>query len=119
MAVFVEDPWSRIVAVHWADDGPPDPGDGGTACGNGWFPFGGWFPGGDGFPAQATDPPANLEYSRGVRWNPLVANRPPETDPYLFFIPGSRATSARISVVWQGIVPPVTGTPLVAGLWLF
>jgi hypothetical protein len=35
--VFVEDPWSRIVGVHWQDDGPPpDPGDGTHHCGSYW-----------------------------------------------------------------------------------
>jgi hypothetical protein len=119
--VFVEDPWSRIVAVHWKDDGepPPGPDDGPPGCGNGWFPMNGYYPGGDGFPAQILSPPANLDYYGGVFWNPIVAINPPKDDPYLFIIPGHSARGARISIVWQGVVPPVSGPPLVAGLWLF
>lgn len=120
--VFVEDPWSRIVAVHWADDGPTDPGGGdGTQCGSGWFPLGGWFPGGDGFPPQPSIGSANMLVEHGgVHWNPAVAVTP-EDNPYLFFIPGIGARSLTIRIAWRGILPPAHEgvLPLLAGLWIF
>jgi hypothetical protein len=123
--VFVEDPWSRIVAVHWADDGPTDPGGGdGTQCGSGWFPLGGWFPGGGGFPPQPYSGTANMLVEHGgVHWNPAVANQttPPPDNPYLFFIPGLGARSLTIRIAWRGVLPPATPDilPLLAGLWIF
>jgi hypothetical protein len=123
--VFVEDPWSRIVAVHWADDGPPDGGGGdGTQCGSGWFPLGGWFPGGDGFPPQPYAGTANMLVEHGgVHWNPAVSNQttPPPANPYLFFIPGLNARHLTIRIAWRGILPPAHPDvlPLLAGLWIF
>jgi len=121
--VFVEDPWSRIVGVHWADDGPPpDPGGGeGIQCGSGWFPLGGWFPGGDGFPPQPSVGSANMlvRYG-GVYWNLAVAV-PPVDNPYLFFVPGLGARSLTIRIKWQGVLPPEHPDvlPSLAGLWIF
>jgi hypothetical protein len=121
--VFVEDPWSRIVAVHWADDGPTDPGGDGThQCGSGWFPLGGWFPGGDGFPPQPISGTANMLVEHGgVHWNPAVAQPPPVDNPYLFFIPGLGASHLTIRIAWRGVLPPEHEgiLPLLAGLWIF
>jgi hypothetical protein len=122
MTVFVEDPTMRIVAVHWADDGPPlpPPDDVGIQCGSGWFPFGGWFPGGDGFPPQPSVGEANMLVEHGgVHWNPAVAVTPVE-NPYLFFVPGLNARGLTIRIKWQGVLPPTHEgvLPLVAGLWI-
>jgi len=122
---YVEFPFDQIIDLHVKKkDEPPEPPDNmPQVCTSGWFPFSGWYPGGDGFPPQQTNPPCNMGVGGGVTWNPEVVYLTKYDDPSdydKFIIPGWKARSVTISVVWAGIVSggPSTGPPLVVGLWL-
>src|SRR4029077_1841855 len=121
MVDYVEFPFDNIVAVHWKkkDDGagpekwPPGP------CASGWFPFGGWSEGGGGFPPQVISPPIVLAVGPTAEWNFYQLTKPRTDEEMLpFYIPGGGATSVTIAVQWAGVIPPVSGPPLVAGIWI-
>lgn len=126
MSYYAESPIDRIVDVHWKkkhDGGPPDPDDTwpcGGDCTYGWFPMANFFPGGGGFPPQLGFGNADLRVGGQVEWNPIAITEH-VVDLFginKFLIPGSCATSMKISVIWRDVIEGGGGgPPLVVGIW--
>lgn len=129
--VFVEDPWSRIVGVHWEDDEePPDPGTGIPPLGmclsgvlippprvpsmnwfynNSWYASRAWFGGTYMDPAMCCPP-----LPRGFN----DSTYPPTWDYWTDYVPGNNSPHLKLTWVLEAGTLE-TPSSLYMGAWIY